>query len=213
MHRHWRRAGGAAWRCQPGAARLAADVIDAGDPATGASGLPVGLFGPTSSDDNVFTRVSRAGCAPCCSNRRPCWRKRWTGAPAACWSAAPANRACPGLEGRPRPDWNHAAPTATLQTAGLPEDSTACWHARCAGWVRPQRLVERLLAQPGIRLRLGHRVAGLQRSDAGDWQVMDAQEPWPRPLLVKAGRRPGHQRPAGSWRRPRTCPCSPCAGN
>jgi tRNA 5-methylaminomethyl-2-thiouridine biosynthesis bifunctional protein len=79
-----------------------------------------------------------------------------------------------GWEDGPGPDWYHAAPTATLQTAGLPEDSTACWHVQ-AGWVRPQRLVERLLAQPGIHVRLGHRVAGLERSACGDWQVMDAQ--------------------------------------
>ncbi|MBL8365725.1 MAG: FAD-dependent 5-carboxymethylaminomethyl-2-thiouridine(34) oxidoreductase MnmC [Comamonas sp.] len=154
------------------------DVIDAGDtPATGASGLPVGLFGPhLSSDDNVFTRVSRAGVRAMLQQSQALLESGVDWSPSGVLERRPPGKPGlpPGWEDGPGPDWYHAAPTATLQTAGLPEDSTACWHVQ-AGWVRPQRLVERLLAQPGIHVRLGHRVAGLERSACGDWQVMDAQ--------------------------------------
>lgn len=154
------------------------EVIDAGDtPATGASGLPVGLFGPhLSSDDNVFTRVSRAGVRAMLQQSQALLQSGVDWSPSGVLERRPPGKPGlpPGWEDGPGTDWYHAAPTATLQAAGLPEDSTACWHVQ-AGWVRPQRLVERLLAQPGIHVRLGHRVAALQRSACGDWQVMDAQ--------------------------------------
>jgi tRNA 5-methylaminomethyl-2-thiouridine biosynthesis bifunctional protein len=50
------------------------------------------------------------------------------------------------------------------------------WHAR-AGWVRPARLVEAWLAQPGIRLETGRRVSRIERIGglAAPWALRDAQ--------------------------------------
>ena len=167
------------------------DVIDAAPtPAAGASGLPVGLFGPhLSSDDNVFTRVSRAGVRAMLQQSQALLQGGVDWNPGGVLERRPPGKPGlpPGWSDGPGADWNHAAPAATLRAAGLPEDSTACWHAR-AGWVRPARLVERLLAQPGIHLRLGHCVAALQRNASGDWQVLDAQGTLlaQAPLLVLA---------------------------
>lgn len=167
------------------------DVIDAAPaPAAGASGLPVGLFGPhLSSDDNVFTRVSRAGVRAMLQQSQALLQEGVDWNPCGVLERRPPGKPGlpPGWEDGPGADWNHAAPAAMLQAAGLPEDSTACWHAR-AGWVRPARLVERLLAQPGIRLRLGHHVAALRRDASGPWQVLDGQGKLlaQAPLLVLA---------------------------
>lgn len=71
------------------------------------------------------------------------------------------------------PNESWFATPGQLQAAGLPGDTNALWHAR-AGWVRPARLVNAWLTQPGIALQGNSRVATLERQD-GVWTLRDAQ--------------------------------------
>jgi tRNA 5-methylaminomethyl-2-thiouridine biosynthesis bifunctional protein len=74
----------------------------------------------------------------------------------------------------PNESW-HASP-AQLREAGLPADAAGIWHAR-GGWVRPARLVEAWLEQPGISLRTESRVARIETSPGtpGLWVLCDAE--------------------------------------
>jgi len=152
-------------------------VLDAGDtPASGASGLPVGLFAPhLAADDNVFARVSRGGVRAMLQQSQALLRAGEDWSPAGVLERRPAGKTGlpPGWQDGPGADWNLPASPETLRAAGLPEDTTACWHER-AGWVRPGRLVRRLLEQPGIALRTGSAVADLRRTGDGAWQALDA---------------------------------------
>jgi len=140
--------------------------------AAGASGLPVGLMAPhLSPDDALMSRLTRAGI-------RATWRQLET------WLQAGRDWAPTGaLERRDTPTrmptgWQAAGPNESwaatgprLRAAGLPEDTPALWHARAA-WVRPARLIDAWLAQPGVQLRTCARVARLVR-DGTHWQALD----------------------------------------
>jgi tRNA 5-methylaminomethyl-2-thiouridine biosynthesis bifunctional protein len=153
------------------------EVLDAGDEAaTGASGLPVGLFAPhLSPDDNLFSKVSRAGVRATLEQGA---RVLETGAdwqPSGVLERRPAHK--PGLPAdwanTAGADWSETADVDRLHAAGLPQGSPACWHQR-AGWVRPARLVAALLDAPGIRLRTYSRVAQLDQApenSTGVWQL------------------------------------------
>ena len=151
-------------------------VIDAGAaPASGASGLPVGLFAPhLSPDDNLFSRVSRSGVRALWQQGAALLQAGVDWQPAGVLERRPAGpfAAPAGWVDGPDADWYGPASAAVLHAAGLPPDSSACWHQR-AGWVRPARLVAALLAQSGIRWCGNTPVARLQRTSV--WQVLDAQ--------------------------------------
>lgn len=159
-------------------------VLDAADaPASGASGLPVGLFAPhLSPDDNFFSRVSRSGVRAMLQQCEQLLE------PGVDWKASgvlerrpPGHLGLPAQwQGGPGDDWSRPAAPNVLHSAGLAPGTLACWHAR-AGWARPGPLVAALLAQPSIVWQPGASVARLQRSaqsDAGDapvWTAQDAQ--------------------------------------
>jgi len=71
----------------------------------------------------------------------------------------------------PNESW-HASP-ARLRAAGLPDDTSALWHARAA-WVRPALLIAAWLARPGVTFQGGSRVARLEREGTA-WALIDAQ--------------------------------------
>ncbi|MFI5446126.1 FAD-dependent 5-carboxymethylaminomethyl-2-thiouridine(34) oxidoreductase MnmC [Polaromonas sp. UC242_47] len=147
-------------------------------PAGGASGLPAGLLVPhISPDDSLLSRLSRCGV-------RATWQQAATllqdGRD---WQASGVlERRLDGSAGLPADwpaagrDWSEAAGSTQLAGAGLTTaDGTACWHHR-AGWIKPARLVQALLAQPGIHWRGASQAARLQRDVAtGVWQVFDAE--------------------------------------
>lgn len=157
-------------------------VLDMGDaPAAGASGLPVGLFAPhLSPDDNVFSRVSRSGVRAMLQQSKVLLQQGVDWNPCGVLERRPEQN--PGLpegwEQGPGADWSQAASAPILQTAGLAQNTSACWHAK-AGWVQSARLVRALLAQPGIEWRPRTQVARLQRSPGtdgsatGPWQALD----------------------------------------
>ncbi|KQP35236.1 FAD-dependent 5-carboxymethylaminomethyl-2-thiouridine(34) oxidoreductase MnmC [Pseudorhodoferax sp. Leaf274] len=158
-------------------------VLDAGQaPAAGASGLPVGLFSPhDAANDTLPTQLSRAG-ARCTADLLQALLQ------------ADSDYALSGvLERRmrgartptaPGDAFSAAADAAQLQAAGLPADAPAQWHA-VAGWVRPARLVQALLAHPAIRFRGGCRTTTVQATPQG-WSLRDAdgRELHSTPLLV-----------------------------
>ncbi len=151
-------------------------VLEEGQtPAAGASGLPAGVFAPhVSPDDSVLSRLSRAGVRTTLQTLAAALGDAqgvdWSdcgvlehgvdGALPLAWSQGP------GL------DWSRPATPGQLAASHLPPDAAACWHAR-GGWVRPPRLVQRLLEQPGIHWHGGRTVTRLQRT-ATAWQALDA---------------------------------------
>ncbi|MHB8950003.1 MAG: FAD-dependent oxidoreductase, partial [Rhodoferax sp.] len=115
-------------------------------PASGASGLPVGLVVPhVSADDCVLSRLSRSGVRLMLQQARSLLR-----------------------QGQ---DWD-ATGTLERQFDGEP-GSPDIWHPQAA-WVKPAQLVRAWLAQPGITFQGGAYVAALRQ--CGDkWALLDRQ--------------------------------------
>ena len=152
-------------------------VFDAASrPASGASGLPVGVLAPhVSPDDALLSRLPRAGI-------RATWlelqRLLEEGRD---WRASGVLERRPEGDTRVPAGWSDSGPneswpasTGQLTASGLPADAPAIWHAR-AGWVRPSRLIEAWLRQPGVEFRGNAAVARLTRNADG-WQLLDAAD-------------------------------------
>ena len=162
----------------------AVTVLDAAsEPASGASGLPVGLLVPhTSPDDSPLSRLSRCGV-----------RMTLEQAGRILQSGQDWNRTGVlerSVDGVPKklPDdwaqnwaiaadfWSRPAATGQLLTAGLPTASAALWHAQ-AGWVKPAALVRAWLAAPGVTWHGNAQVAQLRpvvSTELQGWQVIDS---------------------------------------
>ena len=148
-------------------------VLDAAaTAAAGASGLPAGVLVPHSSpDDNLLSRLSRDGVRATLQQAQALLvagedfeaggvlEHHLDGVPA----RQPASQASAV--------WNRPADAGQKDLAGLDPAATAHWHEKAA-WIRPARLVQAWLAQPGVELRCGARVAKLRRG-AGGWQALD----------------------------------------
>jgi tRNA 5-methylaminomethyl-2-thiouridine biosynthesis bifunctional protein len=160
-------------------------VLDAAErPACGASGLPVGMLAPhVSPDDALLSRLTRAGI-------RTTWveleRLLEEGRD---WCASGVLERRPEGDTRVPTGWNSTGPNESwpanpeqLAKAGLPAEAPALWHAR-AGWVRPSRLIEAWLREPGVEFRGNTAVARLARS-ADSWQLFGAADQ----LLVEVDR-------------------------
>lgn len=151
-------------------------VLDAAaQPAAGASGLPVGLFAPhLSPDDNLFARLSRAGVRTMLQQSGALLDMGMDWNPAGVLERRPAGQL--GLpadwDSGPGMDWSQAAEAARMAAAGLPPDTSACWHAR-GGWVKPARFIAKLLEQPGITWQPNSAAARLERHADGLWQAFD----------------------------------------
>ena len=157
-------------------------VLDAaGAPASGASGLPVGLLAPhVSPDDSPLSRLSRAGV-------RASFQQVETllgDGSGTTWAMTgvlehgiegstrklPANWASEFAEASS--GWSAHAAAEKLAQCSLPPSEPALWHAH-AGWVKPARLVAAWLKTPGITWLGNARAASLLASDHG-WQVVDS---------------------------------------
>lgn len=154
-------------------------VLAAGDtPADGASGLPAGLFCPhVSPDDSVLSRLSRSGVRMTLQRLRDvCQEGQDWGLSGVLEHATDGDTGLPASwHDGPGADWSHTPSRAQLQAAGLPGDTTACWHAQ-AGWVRPARLVQAQLEHPHIQFQGQSSVASLRASaDHRSWQALDTQ--------------------------------------
>lgn len=153
-------------------------VLDAhGTPAGGASGLPAGVLVPhVSPDDSLLSRLSRCGVRATLQQAEALLRQ------GSDWQASGVlERRLDGSSGLPADwpdagrDWSEAALPAKLEQAGLDAATAACWHHR-AGWIKPARLVDALIAQSGIEWRGNVQVTRLERdATTGCWTVLDAQ--------------------------------------
>ena len=174
-------------------------VLDQGPTvAAGASGLPAGVFAPhVSPDDSLLSRLTRAGV------RTTLWNARQWLEPDQDWAPTGVlehrTDGTPGLPAGEGNDaarqWTTPAPASARAAAHLPNEAVACWHHR-GGWIRPARLVQTLLAQPGITWCPNSAVARLRRVPATAqepepiWQALDsdgavlAQAPW---VVIAAG--------------------------
>ena len=161
-------------------------VLDAAEqPASGASGVPAAVFAPhVSPDDALLSRLTRAGL-------RLTWQQLHDRLEEGVdWRASGViERRAPGDDRLP-PGWSAEGPNeswhadaAQLRTAGLPDETTALWHA-AGGWAKPARLVTAWLAQPGVTVRCGARVARIEVCASAGWQLLDGDDQ----VLVEADR-------------------------
>ncbi|WP_396433187.1 FAD-dependent 5-carboxymethylaminomethyl-2-thiouridine(34) oxidoreductase MnmC [Limnohabitans sp.] len=158
----------------------AVTVLDQADgPGAGASGLPAGLAAPhVSPDNNVLSRITHAGVQATLQRAQALLQ---SGTDWALTGVLEHNiagkRRLPALppSGSPlAPSLSsQAASAAQIKAAGLPTGTPALWHGQ-AGWVRPRQLVAAQLQTPGVEVRWGQPVRGIERR-AGHWAVTDAQ--------------------------------------
>ena len=146
-------------------------LLEAQQPAAGASGLPVGLLGPhVSPDDGLLSRWSRAGL-----------RCTWTEVERLL-VAQQHYSTCGILQrrldttGALPSDWPEAGrywsePAAAMGGLEPALMAGAIWHAS-GGWVRPSALVYARLHEAGVNAQIA-RVEKLLRQD-GQWLAIDA---------------------------------------
>jgi tRNA 5-methylaminomethyl-2-thiouridine biosynthesis bifunctional protein len=152
----------------------AVTVLDAAAaPASGASGLPVGLLAPNfSPDDNLLSRLSRCGVRTTLQQARALLQQGIDWDLTGTLERRPAGEARLGVESTAaHAAWTRAADEGTLAEAGLQPGQAAHWHEQ-AGWVKPAALVRAWLQQSGITWRGNCRVSSLARS-GGQWQLRD----------------------------------------
>jgi tRNA 5-methylaminomethyl-2-thiouridine biosynthesis bifunctional protein len=145
-------------------------------PAAGASGLPVGLVVPhVSADDSPRSRLSRAGV------RLTLQQLRELLEPGQDWNASGVlEQRLDGTPGLPRnwpasgSDWSRPAAVPVTPPAwshGMRPGVPVLWHAQAA-WVKPARLIQAWLAQPGVHFSGLAHVAELRR-EADQWRLLD----------------------------------------
>ncbi len=148
-------------------------VLDAAaTPATGASGLPVGLMMPhVSADDSPRSRLSRSGLRMTHQEASRHLKagldwlatgvleRRLGGASGLAGNCSAAGNAWSRMVDEPD------AEAVWLQ--GLPMGGSSLWHARGA-WVKPSRLVQAWLAEPGVTFTGNSQVHSIEQAD-GQW--------------------------------------------
>lgn len=158
----------------------AVTVLDAKfAPAGGASGLPAGFLAPhVSSDDGVLSRLSRSGL-------RATWQAVAELLQPGEWQAGGVLQRRLDASARLPADWPEAGAHWSQESDGGGLLNVDCegdaqaplWHAT-GGWVKPARLVEALLATPGVTCRYGQEIMSVQWHDADStpvWQALDAE--------------------------------------
>ena len=138
----------------------------------GASGLPAGLAAPhVSPDDNVLSRITRAGVQATLQRAQALLHSGtdWALTGVMEHNLAGKRRLPPCTADQ----HSTLATAAQVAAAGLPPDSPVLWHAQ-AGWIRPRQLVAAQLHTPGVQVRWGQQVQGIERR-GDEWTVTDAQ--------------------------------------
>ncbi len=136
-------------------------VLDRHGPAAGASGLPVGLMAPhVSIDDSPLSRLSRAGIRATLHEAQRLLRQGQDWAP-----TGVLQRRLDDAGALP-PDWpqegrywscHHSEHALTNRTLGDKD----LWHG-CGAWIKPAKLIQAWLGQPGITVRAAAEVTELR---------------------------------------------------
>lgn len=146
-------------------------VLDqAANPASGASGLPVGLVVPhVSSDDCALSRLSRAGVRLMLQQAKVHLSEgqQW----------APSGVLEQQIGGTPQlpASWPAAGKAWSLPSSDQIDVNMigpGLWHPPGA-WIRPAELVSAWLRQPGVTFQGHAKVAGLRQHE-GVWDLLDA---------------------------------------
>jgi tRNA 5-methylaminomethyl-2-thiouridine biosynthesis bifunctional protein len=147
-------------------------VLDAGDsPASGASGLPVGLVAPhTSPDDSIISRLSRAGVRAMHHTMQSLLTEGVDWSP-----TGVQERRLPGKtrKGGAPQHWSteyKTAGDAWTRAATPPAPNNALWHEKGA-WLRPAHLVKALLNHPSITWQGSASVSALAHAQ-DQWQAL-----------------------------------------
>jgi tRNA 5-methylaminomethyl-2-thiouridine biosynthesis bifunctional protein len=147
-------------------------VLDAANsPASGASGLPVGLVAPhTSPDDSIISRLSRAGVRAMHHTLQSLLTEGVDWSP-----SGVQERRLPGKtrKGGAPQHWStdyKTAGDAWTRAATPPAPNNALWHEKGA-WLRPAHLVKALLDHTNITWRGGAPVSALAHTQ-GQWQAL-----------------------------------------
>lgn len=150
-------------------------------PAQGASGLPLGLVVPhVSADDSPRSKLSRAGVGLMRQELARLLPQEQDWSPTGVLELrldTPLDQpVLPSSWSSASPDLSRAATPSDMQAPWLSDrtDHAALWHA-VAAWVRPARLVEAWLAEPGVRFQPKAQVRSLKRSPQG-WQLLDDEQ-------------------------------------
>ncbi|QEA11840.1 FAD-dependent 5-carboxymethylaminomethyl-2-thiouridine(34) oxidoreductase MnmC [Comamonas flocculans] len=147
--------------------------------ASGASGVPAAIAAPhVSPDDSLISRLSRAGLRAL----QLALHQHAGDLQGTDWALGGVLEHRVGESARlpgDSPEWRHwSAPADARQRAQawLPAQASALWHSG-AGWLRPQALIERLLAQAGVKLQTHSDIARIEASAEAHarWRLLDAR--------------------------------------
>ncbi len=146
-------------------------------PASGASGLPVGLLAPQGSrDDGARSRLSRAGVRMTLQWCRAMLDEGQDWGPSGTWQRRVEGiPLLPGLWPAAGRDWSREAVAPGACEATQSEHTqwhSGIWHTHAA-WVKPGQLVRACLAVPGVRFVANATVCTAIRSQ-GQWVLLDA---------------------------------------
>lgn len=146
-------------------------VLEQGpQPASGASGLPVGLVAPhTSPDDSLISRLSRAGVRTMHHALHSSLQMGEDWAP-----TGVQERRLPGKtrKGGAPLHWSELHPaqgSVWTRPAAPPAPPNALWHEKGA-WLKPARLVQALLQHPNITWQGNARITRIEH-EQGQWQA------------------------------------------
>lgn len=147
-------------------------VLDSGQhPASGASGLPVGLVAPhTSPDDSLISRLSRAGVRTMHHAMQSLLQEGVDWSP-----TGVQERRLPGKtrKGGAPHSWSDSLKqvgSVWTRTAEPPAPPNALWHEKGA-WLKPAQLVQALLQHPNITWQGNTHITSLRHAH-GQWQAL-----------------------------------------
>lgn len=147
-------------------------VLERGQhPASGASGLPVGLVAPhTSPDDSLISRLSRAGVRTMHHAMQNLLHEGVDWSP-----TGVQERRLPGKtrKGGAPHSWSDTLKqpgSVWTRTAEPPAPPNALWHEKGA-WLKPAQLVKALLQHPNITWQGNAHITSLRHAQ-GQWQAL-----------------------------------------
>ena len=140
-------------------------------PASGASGLPVGLVAPhTSPDDSQLSRLSRAGVRTMHHAMQSFLEEGVDWSPTGVQERRLPGKTRKGGAPNSWSDTLQQAGSVWTRTAPPPAPPNALWHEKGA-WLKPSQLVKALLQHPNITWQGNAHITRLRHAQ-GQWQAL-----------------------------------------